>query len=302
MTTPYRSCSRAPRRARVARAAGLAIGLLALLPWSTRGAEPYRILEKDQHPLRGLSALGQQVYAASRGTWVCAEGSHIVVFGPALAEVDALMLEAEYAFGEAGRLLMLPDAPGKLTIFLVADGKSWSRLVSEQGFRPDGLALHYQNEMYLKNMPARAARVAHEMVHYRLHRAYGDVALWLDEGLAGYFGMAIARSYAAGRSRRITGQLPALLAEDILPLDDVIGAHALPGELNKARAFYRQSEEIIAELGWQYGDERLPPFVQRVAFGENWKVVLQGGYGYTPARFEELERAVRRRAMTARSL
>lgn len=297
MTAPHSMFHVLPRCA-----AALGVLLSAASIACAEGPEAYKILDRNEHPLRTLSALGRQVYAAQTSGWVCAEGPRIVAFGPTLQEVDALMQQADYAFGEAGRLLALPEAPGRLAIFLVADEPSWRRLVSEQGFRPDGLALHLGDELYLKNLPARAARVAHEVVHYRLHRAYGEIPLWLDEGLAAYFGMGIARSHAAARGRRLVGQMPALVAEDVLPLDEVTGAAALPGSINQARAFYRQAEELIAELGWQHGDGTLPPFVQRVAFGENWKVVLREGYGYTPERFEELERAVRRRAMTARSL
>lgn len=286
----------------------LATALLAgAAPLGARAAA-YQVLEPDQRPLDRLSELGRQVYEADRDHWNCAARGSFIGYGRRLADVDELLQEAEFAAREAGRRLRLPDAPADATlqIFLVRDDKTWQRLAREQGFRPDSLAVQVRDEMFLRDDPAlkvRVDRVSHEIIHYRLRQAFGGrIPLWADEGLAGYFGVKIAGAYRTARGRRLTGEVPALPADDLLSLDQLSSLPRLPASEAQARAYYRQAEEFFAELGWQFDDDRIAPFVHRLGDGENWRKVLEGGYGMTPDRLAELERAVRQRATTARSL
>lgn len=264
------------------------------------------MLESDEHPVQELSSLGRRVYEADREKWVCARSPHAVGYGRGLADVDAMLQEAEFALADIGRRLVLPDTTGRVHLFLVRDEKTWQDLARRNGFRPDGLALHVRNEIFLKDdlsQKARADRISHELVHYRLREAFaGRIPLWIDEGLAGYFGVKVAAEFRARNERRLTGEVPGIPAEDLLSLDEVAGLEMLPASAARARAFYRQAEEFFAELGWQLGDDRIAPFVHRVGDGENWRKVLDGGYGISGPRLEQMEQAVRQRAVTARSL
>jgi hypothetical protein len=284
----------------------LAAFLLAAAVAGSVSAVVYPMLKPEDHPVQDLSALGRRVYEADREKWVCARSAHVAGYGRGLADVDEALQEAEFALADIGRRLVLPEPDGLLHLFLVRDDATWQDLARRNGFRPDSLAVHYRHEIFLRDDLAqkpRADRISHEIIHYRLQHAMpARVPLWVDEGLAGYFGVKVAAAYREQRDRRLTVEVPAIPADDLLTLDQLTSLTALPASPAQARAFYRQAEEFFAELGWQFGDERIAPFVHRVGEGENWRRVLEGGYGLTPARIEEIERAVRQRATTARSL
>lgn len=278
------------------------LGLLALLAGSPRAgaATPYRLLEKEERPLAALSPLARQAFDADKDQWVVGESARVLGFAWQTSDLAALLSEAEAALEEITRRLALPEPSGKVTLMLVRNESSWRRMVGEQGVRPDGLALHHGREILLKDdaqQRKRADRLPHELIHYRIREAFRGLPLWADEGVAGYFGVLIARSYRESLGRRLAGTQPAVDADDLLPFADVVGADAVPSGQAAARAFYRQAEELIAELAWQFGDEKLPPFLHRLADGEDWQLILRQGYGVDDQGFAALEQAVRRRSM-----
>lgn len=280
--------------------------LLGALVGASADEATYRLARWDELSDRRLSALGKLVYQADRERWVHAESDRVIASAFRLADLDDLVVEAEFASDAIRRALRLEAPPNKAFLFLVRDDTTWSRLVLERGFRPDGLALHYRNEIFLRDDPgqrARPDRIAHEMVHFHLRAAYGpDVPLWLDEGLAGHLGVAIARDFRARRERRLTGELPALPAEAWLPLAELTARRGLPDRPELANVYYREAQELVTAIAGRIGEERLPEFVQRVAGGRSWRRVLEKTFGWAPADFEELESAVRQKVTSARNL
>jgi hypothetical protein len=254
-----------------------------------------------------LSAPGKQILKADRERWLVAESQHFVGYAYSRRDLDALIRQSEFAYDEINKFLGLPSSPPKTQVFQVQNEKLWNNLLRGAGFRPDGLAFHYENEIFLKADAAQGARpdrVPHEIVHARLHRAYGaDVPLWLDEGLANVLGWRVAVAYARGQAKALTRNHEAMDPARVMNLSDLSAIKAYPDDPVTAGVYYREVEEVIAAVADKLGDERMLEFIRAVCQDKSGiRETLKSGFGYSDENLERLEDLVRERTISERSL
>lgn len=257
----------------------------------------------ERVPRKDLSALAAGAMGAPQLRWRHAWNDVAIVHAMDGAQLDAVMREATFALHYLGSALGLP-APGRpVRIVLVDDVATWTRLSRDKGLRPDGLAVHAGDDILLlaaPDTPARADRVAHELVHF-LVAASGiepGPALWADEGLAGVFGVRAAQAYRRASGRRLSGEWPGVPAADLLPLADVVTRADYPRDPAAARAWYRQCLELASWLVERAGDPGVPSLVNALCEGRDWREALASVYGSEPLPSEEAVAAlVRQRSL-----
>jgi hypothetical protein len=281
---------------------GAALALFASLAI----AEPvYRVRQLDELSDKRLSVLGQQVLKADAERWHYGESMHFIGYACSNLDLDQLMRQAEFAHGEIGAYLNLKPATEKLHIFLLENDRLWSASMKKLGMRPDGLACQIDRELYLKydyDQNRRPDRVAHEVIHARLRAAYGkEIPLWLDEGLASYYGWRISRQYARRRGAALTRVVPAVPERKLMLMDPLTGLRTYPPDPESAQAFYRQSEELFIAVHEKIGDGDVPRLVNALCgASRGFTPVMQTVFGFSAENLAVLERTVRERSMQER--
>lgn len=272
----------ATRFAAVALAAALALTV-------ARGEEPpadapvYSTGSWGDVPWRDLSPLARQAVGDPNVDWTYAWNEDVVVHARDPNRIDAVVREATFATSYVGHVLKLPPPAAPARIILVDDLATWGRLSRSKGLRPDGLAVHAGGDILLlaaTGMVERADRIAHELVHFRLHAAgcAKGPALWADEGLAGLFGIRAARAFRLAQSRKLTGEWPAIPDADLLPFGDLLAAESYPADPAIARAFYRQSLEFVAWLVERIDEADVPTLARTLCEGGSWRDALRSVY------------------------
>lgn len=257
-------------------AALLALAVLAAgwFAWRSRPAAPppdapdlaYTVIPPDELPREDLSPVARRLLR-DPGTMVAGRSPAFHALAPNIRHLSLTLNEAEFAWTWMHRWIEPPAATNRALIVLVADAVRWNDLVSGHGLRHDSLAMQLQRELYLKDDPAqnaRADRIAHEIVHLRLNDpSRRPVPLWLEEGLAGHLGWRCALDYQATRRVRLFRTVPAVEPAHLLPLDRLLTVNDYPADPAAARAFYRQTEELVALVHEQQGDEGLRRLIDR---------------------------------------
>lgn len=249
---------RASRR-RGLRLIGCILGCLAFHPDVVGDSRlTYQVVAPGDLDLTGLSPIGREVLRKP-GNWTIGQSRHFMVFAGSLPEVTDYIGQAEHAYQRAGQAFLLDKAETrKAYLVSIANNREWRRLARRHGLRKDGLAMQIGRELYLKEdteQAKRADRIAHEVIHLRLFDAFGPrLPLWLDEGLAGYYGWLFAVEYQGRRDVILYRNQPALQEHVLLDIDALLELTDYPPNEWTARAFYRQAEELIGALS-----ERMPP-------------------------------------------
>jgi hypothetical protein len=263
-------------RNRVALAALLVLTTLvaAWFFWRSRPPVPpasapelaYTVIPADELPRDDLSPVARRLLR-DPGTMVAGRSPAFHALAPNIRHLSLTLNEAEFAWTWMHRWIEPPAATNRALIVLVADAVRWNDLVRGHGLRHDSLAMQLQRELYLKDDPvqnARADRIAHEVVHLRLNDpSRRPVPLWLEEGLAGHLGWRCALDYQATRRVRLFRTVPAVEPAHLLPLDRLLAVNAYPADPVAARAFYRQTEELVALVHEQQGDDGLRRLIDR---------------------------------------
>ncbi len=228
----------------------------------------YTVIPVEDIPRDTLSPVARRLLR-DPGAMVAGRSATFHALAPNIRHLSLTINEAEFAWTWMHRWLEPPDATNRALIVLVADATRWNELVSGHGLRHDSLAMQLQRELYLKDDPgqnARADRIAHEIVHLRLQdRTLPALPLWLEEGLAGYLGWRCAHAYHASRRVRLFRTFPAVEPNHLLPLARLFSVSSYPADSTSARAFYRQTEELVALVHEQQGDEGLRRLIHRAS-------------------------------------
>ena len=288
------------------RAAGWLVSLV--LATSSLAADPvYRIKEWKDVSDQRLSSMGARIQKADQERWQYAESLHFIGFAYNLRDLETLLRQAEYAYGEVNRYLGIPGGTGKTRLFLVQNDKLWDSLMRGAGLRPDGLAFQYQDEIFLKADEVQAARpdrVAHEIVHARLRSAYGpEIPLWIDEGLANFLGWNIAEAYARLQAKDLSRNLVAVDPGLVVGLNELASRNVYPDDPAAAQAYYRQVEEVVRAVNEQIHDDRMNDFVAAACRSKTGlREMLKSEFGYSDENLDKLEMTVRERSATDRSL
>lgn len=238
--------------------------LAALLAGSLLAGPPrasFEIIDRDAIPLEGLSSVGRQLIRQS-GNYSFARSKRFIARAAGSSDLQTLLDEAEYAYAYQLKILPEPEPPAEPALLVVIrDGEQWQSMTRRHRLREDGLALQVGRELYFKDdasQQRRPDRVFHEMMHLRLREVFGErVPLWLEEGLAGHFGWLSAVEFQGLKDVVIARTQPAASEVDLLSLEDLLTMKRYPRDVERTRAFYRQSEALVSVLAERLGRDGL---------------------------------------------
>jgi len=250
----------------------------------------------------GLSELGKEILGEAPQSWSHLEGKFLMVHAQSAETLKRAAEWSDAAYRALGEQLDLSPVAEKAHLFIVEDEATWEAALRRTGLRPDGLALHLHNEVYVSGRGTDArlkVQLAHEIVHLRLWQHYGErLPLWLEEGLALHLGWRMARTYHAADARTLSRSARAVAEREFIPVERLVRRTTYPEESAAARAFYREAEELVRLLHEELGDEGLSLYVRRMA--ENppgWRRVLQQSFSWSEERIQSLAEQVRARSL-----
>ncbi|MBU0676789.1 MAG: hypothetical protein KJ626_01625 [Verrucomicrobia bacterium] len=235
---------------------------------------------------RGLSGLGQRVFEQGKGQWIHARSDHFICHAGSIARIDEVLARAEYAYGRMSELLGLPDLQGRGHVFVIESREEWDRVMREAGAREEGIAVHVGRDMFVLRGAGEASvsilDVPHEMVHYRLHNApHFRLPLWLEEGLALRFGWRVAKMYREKEGYQLTHEQPALGAEELISMRELLEAERYPGTQAEMRAFYRESSELVHAVWDNLTPDQFRAWIQATGSkGLNWAEALKTMFAF----------------------
>jgi len=265
----------------------------------------YALIQRGDVPVSNYSALGREAIRRQPSGALIGRSDHFIAFAENLRDLSVLLEEAEFSHQYIGAKLGLSASTSTPALLMpVTDDKIWRRWTRTYGLRPDGLAMQIGRELYFKDDPAqkkRPDRIAHEVVHLRLSEAFGeDMPLWLEEGLAGYYGWLCAVAYSGRRDVVLVRNQPGLEEKLLYGLEDLLNMRRYPRGGEQARAFYRQSEELVGVLADRLGAPGMPRFVHAMCGGETSRIRFREAAGLDEQSEIDVIEAMRRRSMTVR--
>jgi tetratricopeptide (TPR) repeat protein len=244
--------------------------------WNFAGRRASGILGGMRTPVSGpklllrmalLAHLGTQALAGGKPAWQEVRSPHFIAY------TDANLSDAREAlreFEEIRRAFestfpgIRVDPPRTLVVFIHRDEASMKQLLPEEfsGKRPkrsSGWYLWRPDQNYaLLRLDARTSEdqpyhvLYHEFTHGILHQNFAAIPVWLDEGLAEYYGETrILRSNRVQLGRASRASLETLRQSSLLPLETLLTVdHKSPEyrEGDKAGVFYAQSWALVHYL------------------------------------------------------
>ena len=174
-------------------------------------------------------------------------------------------------------------APARSHIFIFRNARDWQAVVAGTAGLDDWTASFVRGPvMYLQQTGTaaadRMATLAHEMTHLVLTRFVPvRLPLWLNEGLAEYYGEF------AYRDAKGLGQSPVNAFRPLknpLPLAELLAATGYPADAAEVRRFYATSKYLAGFLLLRQPKEKWPVFFARAAAGESATAALLETYGW----------------------
>lgn len=187
----------------------------------------------------------------------------------------------------------LPDrtAPARSHIFIIRDPRDWQAIVAgTPGMEPWTASFVRGNVMYLQETGNATAdkmgTLAHEMTHLVFNRFLPvRLPLWLNEGLAEYYGEFAYRS-ARGMGQGKRNAFRPL--KSWMPLDMLLNAAEYPAEPAAVSQFYTTSKYLTGYLLLRHPREKWQAFFGQLLAGEAAVTALLQTYGW--AGIAELEK------------
>ena len=194
----------------------------------------------------------------------------------------------------------LPDlrdraSPGRSHLFIFRDPRDWKAIVaSTPGLEPWAASFVRGNVMLLQETGASASdkmdTLAHEMTHLVFNRFLPvRLPLWLNEGLAEYYGEFAYRA-AKGMGQSKGNAFRPL--KSWTPLAELLDATGYPADPAEVSRFYATSKYLAGYLLLDQPREKWNAFFARVLAGEPASAALLDTYGWTDV--EALEKAFAR--------
>ena len=183
----------------------------------------------------------------------------------------------------------LPDlrdraAPERSHLFIFRDPRDWKAIVaSTPGLEPWAASFVRGNVMLLQETGASPADkmdlLAHEMTHLVFNRFLPvRLPLWLNEGLAEYYGEFAYRA-AKGMGQSKGNAFRPL--RSWTPLAELLDAAGYPADPAEVSRFYATSKYLAGYLLLDQPREKWNAFFARVLAGEPASAALLDTYGWT---------------------
>lgn len=190
----------------------------------------------------------------------------------------------------------LPDMrdqvdPQRSHVFIFRDARDWQAVVAATpGMEPWAASFVRGQAMYLQEIGSDKAdkmgMLAHEMTHLVFNRFLTvRLPLWLNEGLAEYYG-EFAYRRARGLTHRERNVFKAL--RDRTPLAELVAATQYPTVPADVSRFYATAKQFVGYMLWKLPREKWNDFFARTMAGENATAALLDTYGW--ADLDEIEK------------
>ena len=179
----------------------------------------------------------------------------------------------------------LPDrvSPTRSHLFIFRDPRDWQDLLRQTpGLDPWAASFVRGNTLYLQEMGNATSEkmdlLAHEMTHLVFNRFLQiRLPLWLNEGLAEYYGefaYRAARGMGQGRNNAFRP------LKSWTPLADLLQATGYPSATPEVARFYTTSKYMVGFLLLRFPREKWNPFFNRVLAGQPPLQTLLETYGW----------------------
>jgi len=182
-------------------------------------------------------------------------------------------------------------SPARSHIFIFRDPKDWKSIVARTpGLDPWAASFVRGQTMYLQEIGKRTSQkmetLAHEMTHLVFNRFLSvRLPLWLNEGLAEYYGeFAYRAAKGMGQSRRSAFRP----LRSWMPLPELLNATAYPVDPAEVTLFYTTSKYLVGFLRIKQPQEKWDLFFARLMDGESPLPALL--YSYEWADLSALEK------------
>ncbi len=194
----------------------------------------------------------------------------------------------------------LPDrvSPTRSHLFIFRDPRDWQNLLRQTpDLDPWAVSFVRGNTLYLQEMGTATSDkmdlLAHEMTHLVFNRFLQiRLPLWLNEGLAEYYGefaYRAARGMGQGRNNAFRP------LKSWTPLPDLLNATDYPATTADVSRFYATSKYMVGFLILRFPREKWNGFFNRVLAGQPPLPTLLDTYGWptTEALEKDFSRFVR---------
>ncbi|MEM7393962.1 MAG: hypothetical protein AAF492_16610 [Verrucomicrobiota bacterium] len=278
---------------------GLPWLLAGLLLWGTvtsARAEKISIKTWQEAMDSGVSKMGRKALRDHRSVWSHAADRHFFYHGRGQAVLGEVAEEAAFATKACGRWLSIKPSRKPAHIFIIHSRDRWLKLAAGSRLRLDGKAFHHDNEIYVFRDPEKKIHleIFHEAVHLYLTRAYGrDIPLWLEEGLAVYYGWKNADAFYASKELTLSRLLPRIDLSDAFSLNVLLTMKSYPRKTEANRVYYRQTGALMAALVEMMSEDEVSRLTRLIVRGDKKLVdVLKKHYAWDAARFKRLEKSM----------
>ena len=189
-------------------------------------------------------------------------------------------------------------SPARSHLFIFRDPRVWKSVVAgTPGMEPWAASFVRGNAMYLQESGTAASdkmdMLAHEMTHLVFNRFLPvRLPLWLNEGLAEYYGEFAYRA-ARGMGQSKSNAFPPLRTRT--PLVELLGATSYPVDPAAVSRFYATSKYLVGYLLLKLPRDKWDAFFARLLAGEDASAALLDTYGWADiaAAEKDFDRFVR---------
>ena len=177
-------------------------------------------------------------------------------------------------------------SPARSHLFIFRDPRDWKAIVAgTPGLDPWTASFVSGQVMYLQEMGTATSDkmdlLAHEMTHLVFNRFLPvRLPLWLNEGLAEYYGEFAYRA-AKGMGQSKGNAFRPL--RTWMPLAQLLDATAYPADPTEVALFYATSKYLVGYLLLRQPRDKWDAFFARLLAGEPARAALFDVYGWTDA-------------------
>ena len=181
-------------------------------------------------------------------------------------------------------------SPARSHIFVFRDPRDWKAVVAgTPGMESWAASFVGGNVMYLQEVGTATSdkmdMLAHEMTHLVFNRFLPvRLPLWLNEGLAEYYGEFAYRA-AKGMGQSKGNAFRPL--RKWTPMDELLNAAAYPADPDEVALFYRTAKYLVGYLLLKQPREKWDAFFARLLAGEPALPALLDVYGWADVAAQE---------------
>jgi hypothetical protein len=255
--------------------------------WALGPGDDFKVKPLEKLSSREISDWGAWALGINASKWQHGETEHFIIHFTRSGDKVARRSEMFYQeirsfFGN--RPDLMPTT--KSHVFAFSEADDWSQFAGkiDQSWavgvtRGKEFFYHFGEEA--RHGPGKAKVTAHEMTHLMFNRFFrGRLPLWLNEGIAEYFGQRSTSTVTEFR-RQMGVTVP-------YPLTELFEAQAYPQGRDRIQSFYAESAILVDFLTkTQDRQTLLPKFVDAMLKGGELDAALKV-YGY-PNRAEFLK-------------